>query len=225
MIFSDAPISAAGQVAGWMGLLAGGGWAIRRAPWKQLQAPGLLNVWLGTVVALALIWQMRAQAAPGLHLHFLGVMLLLLEVGPHLAFLGVLSILLLVTANAAWQGSGAWEVFGLNGLLLGLLPVVLGWTWVRLVRRFAPRHLFVFIFANGFFGSGVTVVVAGVFTGLVLTLFGSYSPRLLAENYWPYLGLVGFAEAWLTGMVVTLIVVYRPRWLFAFDENGYFGSR
>lgn len=224
MVLSDAPISATGQILGWGGAVFGCVWALWRAPWKHLLAPGLLNVWLGTVVALALLWQMRAEAAPGLYLHFLGVMLLLLEVGPQLAYLGVVAVLLAVTGNVAWQGGANWGFFGLNALLLGLLPVALGWCWVRGVRRFAPRHLFVFIFANGFFGAGVTVVAAGALASLLLAVMGGYTLRTLVDTYWPFLGLVGFAEAWLTGMVVTLIVVYRPRWLFAYDDNGYFGN-
>ena len=225
MIVSSAPLSPAWHWAGAVGALLGVMWAVTRAPWRSLQAPGLLNVWLGTVVVLSLIWQMRVQAETGLYLHFLGVTLLLLEVGPHLAALGIFAVLLVDAGNAAWQGDPVWSVLGVNGVLVGLLPVWLGWSWVRGVRRYAPRHLFVFIFANGFFGAGLTVVASGVLAGGLLAIAGAYPFQWLVNTYWPYLGLLGFAEAWLTGMVVTLFVVYRPLWLRAYDEQGFFGGR
>lgn len=225
MNLSDAPFAPVWYLLGWAGLGGGLWWALRGAPWRRLLETSRTHVWLATVVALALMWQMRAEAAPGLYLHMLGAMVLLLESGAHLAFIGLLLVQVVVAVNEWLQGGDPLAGFGLNATMLGLLPVLLSWLWVGGVRRWAPRHLFVYIFANGFFGAGVSAVLAGAAVGVVLAIAGAYPVRFLMESYWPYVGLLGFAEAWLTGLVVTLLVVYRPRWLAGFDARGYLRDR
>ena len=37
----------------------------------------------------------------------------------------------------------------------------------------------------------------------------------------PFFLLVGFSEAWISGAVITLMVVYRPGWVAAFDDRRY----
>ena len=39
---------------------------------------------------------------------------------------------------------------------------------------------------------------------------GAYPADLLLSEYLPFFLLLGFAEAWLSGMALTLLVVYRP---------------
>lgn len=38
-----------------------------------------------------------------------------------------------------------------------------------------------------------------------------------ADDYF----LLGFAEAWLNGALVTLMVIYVPRWVGSFDDRRY----
>jgi uncharacterized membrane protein len=41
----------------------------------------------------------------------------------------------------------------------------------------------------------------------------------------PYLIYLAFGEATLSGMVLTLAVVYRPRWVATFDDARYISGR
>jgi uncharacterized membrane protein len=49
---------------------------------------GQLNVWLGTVVLLILVWSMKAGVKPGLNMHLLGATIFTLMFGRQLAVIG-----------------------------------------------------------------------------------------------------------------------------------------
>ena len=52
-----------------------------------------------------------------------------------------------------------------------------------------------------------------------------YTIDYLRWEYLPYVGLLGFAEAWLSGMMVTIFVIYRPSWISTFNDTRYLGSQ
>jgi uncharacterized membrane protein len=54
---------------------------------------------------------------------------------------------------------------------------------------------------------------------------GVYSFDYLAENYLPFYFLMAWAEAFSTGMIITLLVVYRPEWVATFDDHRYLSSK
>lgn len=195
--------------------------ALRWAPWRRLSDGGQSNVWLGSIVALTLLWTLKAGVLPGLTLHLLGAMVFTLEMGPLLAFLGLVVVLAAVTLN----GVGGWEAFGLNALFMAAVPVALSWGVFRLNDRYLPKNLFVFIFANGFFGSALVVFFTGLTVLLALGGAGVYPYGILLEDYLPYFLLLGFSEGWLAGMVVTLMVIYRPEWVSLFDDAQYLAKK
>jgi uncharacterized membrane protein len=47
----------------------------------------------------------------------------------------------------------------------------------------------------------------------------------LASEYLPYFVLLGFSEAWLSGMLSTLFAVYRPELLADFEDAQFFGRK
>ncbi|MCE1242456.1 energy-coupling factor ABC transporter permease [Oryzomicrobium sp.] len=221
MNLPDGLLGSAWIGAGWglFALILAG--ALRWAPWRRLTDGGLSNVWLGSIVALTLLWSLKAGVLPGLSLHLLGAMVFTLEVGPNLAFLGLTAVLAAVTLN----GSAGWEAFGLNALLMVALPVGLSWGLFRLGDRYLPKNVFVFIFANGFFGSALVVFLTGLTVLLALGSAGLYPFGTLFEDYLPYFLLLGFSEGWLAGMVVTLMVIYRPEWVSLFDDAQYLAKK
>ena len=93
------------------------------------------------------------------------------------------------------------------------------------MERFLPRHFFIFIFVIAFFGSAVTAICQGVLASALLVAAGAYTFEFLAHNYLPYFLLLGFAEAWLSGVVVTLMVVYQPGWVARFDDRLYLWNK
>lgn len=191
--------------------------ALRRAPWGRLGDSAQSNVWLGTIVILTLLWSIKAGVLPGLDLHLLGAMTFTLEFGPWLAFVGLSLVLAGITVN----GAAGWESFGLNALLMAGLPVLLAYGIYRFNQRRLSKNPFVFIFANGFFGSALTILATGVAASALLYLGGAYPLEKLLDDYLPYFLLLGFSEAWLSGALVTLLVVYRPQWVVSFDDSRY----
>lgn len=190
---------------------------IFRAPWRRLRDSEQLNVWLGMVVLLTLIWSLKAGVKPGLSLHLLGATVFTLCFGPFLAFIGLSAVTLGVTVN---EGAGAFA-YPMNVLLLAGLGVCFSQGFYRLFFRIFPRHFFVYIFVNGFLGAALTIIGVGFVATVLLALAGAYSWDYLIEEYFPYFLLLGFAEAWLSGMVMTIFVVYRPDWVVTFDDSRY----
>lgn len=196
-------------------------YAVRQAPWRVLNDSARLNVWLGMIVVLILLWNLKAGVKPGLSLHLLGAMVFTLCFGWALAFVG----LCVVLAGATLNGVAGWESFALNALLMGGVGVAASHGIHRLVSRRLPPHFFVYIFANGFFGAALSVIAVGIVSCLLLTLDGAYSAEYLCGEYLPYFLLLGFSEAWLSGMAITLFVVYRPEWVSTFDDKQYIASK
>jgi uncharacterized membrane protein len=217
MDFPDRLFPAAWAIAAWVPVLGAVGVSLRRAPWKQLRETDRFNVLAGAVVVLMLLWSMKAGVKPGLNLHLMGATVMVLAFGPHLALVGLTAVLAGVTLN----GAAAWSSFALNALVMVLVPVAVAWGWLRLAERFLPRHLFVYIFVNGFFGAALAVMAIGAAAVLLLLAAGVYGAEYLLGEYLPYYLLLAFSEAWISGMAITLMVVYRPAWVATFDDARY----
>jgi uncharacterized membrane protein len=196
-------------------------WAVRTAPWKRLADNGQMHVWMGTIVVLAVVWSLKAGAKPGLHLHLLGVTAFTLMFGRQLAMIGLSLVLAAVTFNAGLKGIEGWQVFALNALALIIVPVFIAHAVLRFVEHYLPPNIFVYFFVAAFFGGALAAVSSGLFSGLLFWGAGIYSFDLLMSDYLIFYILLGFAEAWLNGAAITLMVVYYPRWVGSFDDRRY----
>ena len=192
-----------------------------KAPWGRLKDSEQLNVWLGMIVLLTVIWSLKAGVRPGLSMHLLGATVFTLCFGPHLAFVGLSLVLLGVSLNSA----DGFFAYAINALLMAGVGIVLSQTMYRVVVKFLPRHFFVYVFVNGFFTAALTVIGVGIAATLLLAIAGVYPWDYLAAEYLPYFLLLGFAEAWLSGMLMTLFVVYRPNWVCTFDDTSYLANK
>jgi uncharacterized membrane protein len=204
--------------AAWLPLFAR---SLFKAPWSLLKESELLNVWLGMIVLLTLIWSLKAGVKPGLSLHLLGATVFTLSFGPHLAFIGLSLVLFGISLNR----EAGFLAYALNALLMAGVGVLLSQAIHRMVFRLLPRHFFVYIFANGFFGAALTVFGVGLVAAIVLAIAGAYEWAYLASEYLPYFLLLGFSEAWLSGMLMTLFVIYRPNWVATFDDSSYLANK
>lgn len=195
--------------------------AVLKAPWPRLQKGSQLNLMLGFVVGLTLIWSLRAGVKPGLNLHLMGAMAATLTLGPRLALIALALVLSAITLNGAIE----WKAWPLNFVLMAIVPVAIAHVIRVLVERHLPAHFFVFIFVIGFAGSALTVMLQGVASSIAMVLAGAYSAEFLYSDYLPFFLLLGFAEAWLSGALITVMVVYRPEWVAAFDDRRYLWNK
>jgi uncharacterized membrane protein len=195
--------------------------SLRFADWGRLRDPALLNVWAGMVVLLVFAWSLKAGVQPGLSLHLVGATLFTLCFGWPLAFIG----LSLVAAGVTLNGDIDWFAFALNVILTAGTAIALSDGLHRLAARCLPGNLFVYVFVSGFFGSAAAVFAIGGVVTIFLGALGAYSWDYLASEYLPYFLLLGFSEAWLSGMLLTLFVVYRPQWVVSFDDARYLANK
>lgn len=194
---------------------------LRQAHWGMLQRLDILNVFMGAAVTLMLIWSIKAGIKPGLNFHMLGGTLLTLMFGPWLA----LAVLAMVILAITFFGAAGWASLGINFLLMAALPVVLSYAIFRAADKKLPNHLFVYIFVNGFLAAGLAMVTCGLTAATLLRIAGTYTSSYLGTQYVPFFILMGWSEAMLTGMLITLMVVYRPEWVSTFSDERYLKSK
>lgn len=190
------------------------------APWQMLKKPGILNLLLGASVLVLFYWQVKAGVRPGLNLHLLGATLLTLMFGPWFALLALLLVLLLTTFY-----NGAWYALAINDLLLGVVPVTISWLIYRYADSRLTNHLFVYIFVNAFLGAALAIMGTGLAATLFLSAAGDYTWHDLSGSYLPFYMLMAWSEALTTGVIITLLVVYRPNWVATFDDKAYIDNR
>jgi uncharacterized membrane protein len=206
------------HLVGWLGLAVLGWRWLMSGDWRSLMEPARLNLFLGATVAVLALWQIRTGIRPGLAFHLYGAAALTLMFGFWRAtFAGVLVLL----ANAAF-GRGNWTALGADALLTAVLPAAVSWGVFRLLDRRLPNHFFVYVLGNGFFGAALSVAAIGLATTAVMAAAGAYTLDYLLANYTPYASLLNsWAEAFSTGMAITVMAVYRPQWLETFDDARY----
>lgn len=189
---------------------------LRRATWPMLADRRNLNVFLGATVAVLGLWLIKAGIKPGLNFHLLGATALTLMFRPLFA---LLALGLITAAITLWQGE--YGAFAANWLLMGALPVGVSWAIFRLVDGRLPNHFFIYIFLNAFFGAALAVMAVGLASTGFMALAGAYPLAYLLEEYLPYYLLIAWGEAFATGMMVTMMVVWRPEWVSTFDDRRY----
>ena len=90
------------------------------------------------------------------------------------------------------------------------------WVVHRAVLRFAPANPFCYVFGVAFAGSGLSMIAS-------LALHG-----MTGAGVEPFVALglmMGFGEAFLTGMLVTILVVYHRDWVATFDDARWLAPR
>ncbi|WP_083251090.1 energy-coupling factor ABC transporter permease [Acidihalobacter yilgarnensis] len=194
------------------------GLVIRRAPWRRfIDEPALIHLFIATVLCLSALWQLRAGTAPGLALHFLGISTLTLMFGWALAL--VAAALALLGSALVWGAPLA--SLPMDVLVVAVLPVAVCWWLYRLVMRYLPAHLFVYLYLCGFLGGLLSTVVSVFAVAGLLGLSGVYAPDRLMRDYLTYLPLLAFPEGLLNGMLLTALVALRPTWLATYSDARY----
>jgi uncharacterized membrane protein len=193
-----------------------GGLIAWRARWSMLADRRNLNIFLGASVVVLALWLIKTGIKPGLNFHLLGATALTLMFRPLFALFGMA---LVIAAITLWQGE--YAAFAPNLLIMGAVPVAVSWAIYSFVDRRLPNHLFIYVFLNAFFGAAVAISAVGLVSTGFAALTGFYRLDYLLEEYLPYYLLMAWAEAFSTGMIVTLMVVFKPEWVATFDDKRY----
>jgi uncharacterized membrane protein len=198
-------------------------WAIAyAAPWRRFAASSeAVHVWYGTIFALTILWSVRAVLQEGIVIHLLFTSGFALMAGGPFALIGGA---LVTVICALVHGTPLANVATVFLLSVGIpVAVVLG--TLRLTQRFLPPNFFVYTLAACFAGAALGYALSGLASATVIAASGAVDAGVVFGDYVPYLLYLAFAEGTLTGMVLTLAVVYRPAWVATFDDRFYLARR
>ncbi|MCB1868072.1 MAG: energy-coupling factor ABC transporter permease [Gammaproteobacteria bacterium] len=191
--------------------------AVRLAYWRLLLDRELLHVFLGSCVILIMLWHIRAQIDPTWSFHLLGVTAVTLMFGWSFAVLAGAISEFAVSVN----GLENWEGFALNAFLLTLVPATLTQMILVLVRGLLPKNFFIFVLLNAFLTAGLVAMVSGFLAVGLLLYTGAHDWEYLRENLVPFFPLMFLPEAVINGWIVTMLVLYKPRWVLSFSDELY----
>lgn len=182
-------------------------------PWAVLRVQALRNAWFAAVVLLTCLWAAQSMLPASLPSQFSGACLLVLMFGWPLAVLTVLGVAL---AAAGLLGE-AWITAVQDAAWLGVLPATLALAIGLALRRWLPKHLFVFILGRAFLGTALAMSLAGALHILVLGHPRGTDVTTLLMADW----LMAWGEAFMTGALVAVFVAFRPEWLFTWSDARY----
>ena len=196
--------------------------AATQSPVKKLLAnTPSQHVYFGAMVALLLLWGVKAGISPGLGFHHLGATIFTLMFGWPLAVFGLSTILLLSLFLEHAAVTMQLMAFGINGLLSIVVPVFTSCMILKLSHRYLPDNFFIYIFVVAFFGAGLAVAASRLVSIAVLGLAGVYSDAKLVQESLLMMPLFMFPEAFITGMLISIFVVYKPSWVITFKDERY----
>ncbi len=191
--------------------------ALRWADWKRLADRDQLNVFLGSVVCLLMLWTLRTEVQPGLSWHLSGMVALTLMFGWSVAIIAGSLALFAITL----VGLNDWAGLMPSALVFIVLPASLTQIVLGLARAYLPKHYFIYVFINAFFAGGlVSVLSALVASGLLLAV-GAYTLQKLNDTYLLFMPLMFFPEAVLNGWLVAIMVGFKPHWVGSFRDEEY----
>lgn len=216
------PLPAPWDIALTAAALAALAAALLRLPYRILwTSQGAQHLFFAACVGLGFLWLVRAGITPGLAVHFLGVTAVTLLVGWPLAVVATLAAS--VAVAVVLQQSWLMVVFEFT--LSGVLPVLVSHGVRLTLERLFPPHLFIYLLGGAFAGGILAGLVSRGAVALVLLLSGTYGAERIGDEMAVIVGLTALPEGVINGMIISVLAVYRPKWLKGFDDSRYLGER
>jgi uncharacterized membrane protein len=207
------------QVVGLLGFVALIAYVIKNLQFSELLAnKRLQHLVFGATASIFVLWLFRAGIYDGLNVHFLWLPALALTLGLRWAIISGSIALLGITVVGLEQ----WEMIGVNGLFGIALPVGISYAILMLTFHKLPRHLFVYIFVCAFFPGAIAIALKMAMLTGYYVIDDVYSWRVAYDNYLILTPLMLFPEAMLNGMTMTLLTIYKPEWIYTFQDKFYF---
>lgn len=188
--------------------------ALAMRPWRALPTSGAPPwPWLAWCAVLPLLWGADRLGASPLVPALSGSCLLMLMTGWPLAVLALVPVAALTGLAADLPLADIVHRF----VWLGLVPATLALLFGAAIRRWLPRHLFVYILGRGFFATALATMLAGFAAlGLQSVPVGTSPADLLLAR-----GLMAWGDAFIAGMIVSIFVAFRPEWLATYSDRLY----
>lgn len=191
---------------------------------RRIDLAGITGMaWLAPVVALfvaAAGWSLGPQLGAEFKVRFLSTALFTLLFGYTRA---LVMLALVVLAHAAWHAPGIAAFgagLGMNLLMHVILPVwLMAWLCAQ-VKQHLPRNPLCFMLGCGLFAAFLTLAAQWTASTLLAIAFTPQSTAAFVQVL-PFALLFSWGEAFLGGMVVTILAVYHPGAVASYDEAHY----
>ncbi len=193
--------------------------AVRQVAWSAL-TPVEIRSWLTYTLAVLIAWQLQVSVNPGIAFHLSGATLLTLIAGPWRALLSM-AALLIMTAAFSSPPQDALSSLGLNLLLSAALPIACTQGLLRLAQSRLPHNYFIFIFINSFAAAGLSMLTLGISQCVLLVTLAIYSSDFVLDAALPFYFLMAWPEAFITGLTISLLVVWAPGTVSSFKDSQY----
>jgi len=206
-----------GELFAWLACLAvlAATWPF--LPWRRIADTEAATVFVVVVVVLVAMRFAAVTLQPGLSLHFLGAAIAVLMFGWSFGIVA----LALATAVTALLGGDVWLGAPQEFLLGAALPAAAVWALFLASRRWWGRNPFVYFLAVAFGGGALSIVVAQGGKALAMWLGADVSAEIIVMNYLATMPAMMFSEGFLAGGTMTILSMYRPRWVATFDDAFY----
>ncbi|MBT8122260.1 MAG: energy-coupling factor ABC transporter permease [Gammaproteobacteria bacterium] len=195
--------------------------ALLTAPWSRVRDSEAQNVYLAAIVAISLMWVMRGGIQAGLSYHLLGMTLLCLMFEWQFAVFAAS----LIVAFTSWQGGSGWAAFGVNVMLMGVLPILFTRVMLYICQRHLPHNYYIYVFVNAFLVGALSMLLAGGASGLLQLIAGVQPAGTISSNFLMILPMLMFGEAFINGGTLSLVVAYRPQWVATFHDRWYLDGK
>ncbi len=192
-------------------------WALFRAPWSILLQNDSSNILFAACVTLFLMWHLKVRLEDGLSIHLLGSTALTLMFRWQVAILSNALVLVGVTLTS----SADFAAFAMNGLLTGVLPVTISYIIWRINEWYLPANYFVYIFIAAFLAAALSILATGFASYYLLTLIDNPLSVEILDEYLMIFIPIMYPEAFLTGAVISIFVIFKPQWIATFDDRRY----
>jgi len=171
----------------------------------------------GSAACVFILWMIRTGIYDGLSVHFLWLSALPLLLGFRWAIFSATLALLGVTI----LGNESIKMLGVNFLLGVLAPIALTYGIYSLTFHKLPRHIFIYIFLCAFIPGALTIGLKMLALSGYFYLDGVYTWQVIENNYLVLSSLMLFPEAMFNGMTITLLIIYKPQWVYTFYDKLY----
>jgi uncharacterized membrane protein len=196
-------------------------WALYTAPWSILQQNDSSNILFAACVVLFLMWHLKVNIEEGLSIHLLGSTILTLMFRWQVALLSNAMVILGITLTT----TADFPAFAMNGLITGVLPVTISYLIWRLNEWYLPANYFVYIFITAFLAAGLSMLATGFASFSLLSLIENQLSEEILNEYLMIFIPIMYPEAFLTGAVISIFVIYKPEWIATFDDRRYLQNK
>lgn len=193
-----------------------------------LLQPRLRNIFACSIFLLAIAWNVRAYLPNSnldnfidISLHFFGASLLVALFG----FWNAITLLFIVALVGIFGVSGDLVETTRHYILVSVIPAIFALGVIRLVHRFLPNHLFILILGDGYLAAFISTIATGILIYALQKIFNIQSFGSTDPVGW-FLGLLisAFMEGSLSGMLLAILLVYKPQWVSTYQEEQYMNN-